>query len=83
MLNMAGRTLNIKQVQEILDISERTIFRLIRKGELKGFKVGREWRFEESDIEDFIALQRQKAEQEALQQKFSEEDDPEDKDPAA
>lgn len=60
---MAGRTLDVKQVQGILDLSERTVFRLIKKGELKGFKVGREWRFEESDIEDYITRQRQKAEQ--------------------
>ena len=37
---------------------------LIKNRELKGFKVGgRKWRFEESDIEDYIKRQRQKAEQ--------------------
>lgn len=55
--------LNIKQVQEILDISERTAFRLINSGELKGFKVGREWRFFQSDIDDYIERQRKKAEE--------------------
>lgn len=54
--------LNLKQVQEILDISERTAFRLINGGELKGFKVGREWRFFQSDIDDYIERQRKKAE---------------------
>lgn len=54
--------LNIKQVQKILDISERTAFRLISSGELKGFKVGREWRFFQSDIDDYIERQRKKAE---------------------
>lgn len=57
---MSGKLLNIKQVQEILDLSERTVFRLIKKGELTGFKAGREWRFEESDIQEFIATQRAK-----------------------
>ena len=58
---MTEKLWNVKQVQERLDLSERTIFRLIKNGELKGFKAGREWRFEESDIEDYIQRQRDKA----------------------
>jgi excisionase family DNA binding protein len=64
---LAGPILDIKQVQEKLGVSERTIFRLIEKGELTGFKVGRAWRFEESDIDEYIIRQRQKA-REALEQ---------------
>jgi len=65
---LADKPFNIKQVQEILGLSERTIFRLIKDGELKGFKAGREWRFEQKDIDAYIALQRKKAEEE-LQRK--------------
>ncbi len=54
----------VDEVAMILGLSERTVFRLIKKGELKGFKAGREWRFEESDIEDYIRQARAKAEQE-------------------
>jgi excisionase family DNA binding protein len=61
---MQREFLNIKQVQEMLGISERTAFRYIKSGELKGFKVGREWKFEPADIDAFIELRRQKAEQE-------------------
>jgi len=60
--------LDVKQVQERLGISESTLFRMLKRKELKGFKVGGprgQWRFEESDIEDYIKQQRQKAEQEA------------------
>jgi excisionase family DNA binding protein len=60
---MSGKLLTTKQVQEMLGVSERTIFNFIDRGELKGFKVGRSWRFEESDIEDYINRQRYKAEQ--------------------
>lgn len=60
---MAGEILNVKQVQDRLKLSERTVFRLIKTGKLKGFKAGREWRFEESDIEDFIKEQREEASQ--------------------
>lgn len=58
---MPGKIVDIKQVQEMLHLSERTVFRLIKTGKLKGFKAGREWRFEESDIENFIQEQRREA----------------------
>ena len=57
--------LNVKQVQEILHLSERTVFRLIKKKSLRGFKVGREWRFEQQDIDNFIEQQRKEAERDA------------------
>ena len=59
-----GKLLDAKGVQERLGISESTLFRMLKNKELKGFKVGgRAWRFEESDIEEYIKRQRQKAEQ--------------------
>ncbi len=58
---MPGQLLGVKQVQEMLGVSERTVFRLIKIGELTGFKVGREWRFDEEDITGYIARQREKA----------------------
>nr|HET6901749.1 helix-turn-helix domain-containing protein [Ktedonobacteraceae bacterium] len=64
---MPGKLLNVKEVQEALGLSERTVFRLIKTGDLKGFKAGREWRFEETDIQDYIKRQREKAAQEIAQ----------------
>jgi len=58
---MPGKLLDVKQVEGILQLSERTIFRLIKSGALKGFKAGREWRFEESDIDAYIQAQKAKA----------------------
>lgn len=52
----------IDEVAVMLGISERTIFRLIKDGKLKGFKAGREWRFDESDIDAYIQAQREEAE---------------------
>ncbi len=60
---MPSKLLDIQGVRDMLGLSERTVFRLMKSGDLKGFKVGREWRFEESDIEAYIQRQRQKAEQ--------------------
>lgn len=59
-----GTLLNAKEAQERLGISESTLFRLLKSKELKGFKVGRIWKFEESDIEEFIRQQRAKSEHE-------------------
>jgi len=55
---MTKELLDVKQVCEILKLSERTVFRLIKNGELHGFKAGREWRFEPSDIDSYIEKQR-------------------------
>ena len=55
---MTGKLLDVKQVREMLGVSERTIFRLLKTGELTAFKAGREWRFEEQDITTYIATQR-------------------------
>jgi len=38
---MTGKLLDVKQVREMLGVSERTIFRLLKTGELTGFKAGR------------------------------------------
>ena len=65
---MTRELLNTRQVQEILHLSERTIFRLLKRKELKGFKAGREWRFEQSDIDDFIERQRRKANEDTAKQ---------------
>jgi excisionase family DNA binding protein len=56
----------IEQIQKILKLSERTILRLLKEGKLTGFKAGREWRFQESDINAYIQAQRQDAERERL-----------------
>jgi excisionase family DNA binding protein len=60
--------LNLDQVKTMLGVSDRTVFRYIKKGDLKGFKMGKEWRFESSDIDNFILRRRQVTEQ-ALQDK--------------
>lgn len=62
---MPAKLLSVKEVQEVLGLSERTVFRLIKSGDLKGFKVGREWRFEETDVTDYIRAQRAKSQSKA------------------
>lgn len=40
----------MKEVAEILDVSEKTIYRMLEDQRLPGFKVGRIWRIPESVI---------------------------------
>lgn len=57
---MEGKLFVIKDIQERFCLSERTVFRLIERGELTGFKAGRGWRFTEADIAAYIDRQRKK-----------------------
>ena len=42
--------LTVKQVAEILQWNPFTVTKKAEKGELPGFKLGREWRFSQADI---------------------------------
>ena len=46
--------LTLKQVAEWLQVSDRTVHRLMDDGQLHGMKVGRQWRFEEKEVEAYI-----------------------------
>ena len=46
--------LTLKQVAEWLQVSERTVLRMIDDGRIKAIKVGRQWRFRADDIEAYL-----------------------------
>ena len=48
------RILNIREVSEFLRIPLSTIYVLVKQGKIKGAKFGRQWRFLEQDILDYI-----------------------------
>ncbi len=37
-----------------LQVNERTVTQWLRKGHLRGFKVGKEWRISAADLEGFL-----------------------------
>ena len=52
---MANDILTVSQVAEYLQISEKTVRRLIANGGLTASKVGgRSWRIKETDIEQYL-----------------------------
>ena len=58
---MAETYLAIKEVAEDLKTSEKTVRRLLQRGDLPGFKLGSTWRFRRSDIEEWAERKVQEA----------------------
>ena len=52
-LNMK-KNLSIEEVAEWLGVDDRTVYRLAQNGSLPGFKVGRQWRFSEGVLQNWI-----------------------------
>lgn len=48
--------LTLKQLAEHLQLSERTIYRLLGRGQLPGFKLGGHWRFRRSVVDYWLDL---------------------------
>lgn len=67
---------DVDQVQHALRVSRRTVFNLISRGELTGFKAGRSWRFRKEDIDAYETRQRQKAEQQLREKQEDKEEQP-------
>jgi excisionase family DNA binding protein len=48
------RLLTPSDVAKRLQMNERTVTQWLRMGHLRGFKIGKEWRVSEIDLEAFI-----------------------------
>lgn len=46
--------LTTKQLQEILKVDRVTIYRMLNDGRLKGVKIGRDWRFVQSEVDRLL-----------------------------
>ncbi len=42
------------QVAQRLQVNERTVTQWLRNGNLRGFKIGKEWRVSSRDLEAFL-----------------------------
>lgn len=50
--------LTTEEVLGYLRVTPRTIYRLIRSGELPAIRIGRQWRFRRTDLDDWLDRQR-------------------------
>ena len=53
--------MTVQEVAEYLNVDPKTVYRLVNRGELPGFKVGGSWRFQKNDLDDWIAKQKEAA----------------------
>ena len=51
---MAGQIMTADQVADLLQISRDMVYQLANRGELRGRKVGRIWRFSSEAIDEFM-----------------------------
>ena len=54
---MDSDIMTMKEVAEYLKLNERTAYRLTSEGKLPAFKVGGSWRFQKSEIDQWIKEQ--------------------------
>lgn len=54
-----ARILTAEQAAEKLQVTPKTIRKLLKEGKMPGRKIGREWRLLETDIERWVSGERQ------------------------
>lgn len=55
---LAEPALTVRDVATYLNVDEKTIYRLVQKGSLPGFKVSGSWRFQKLDLENWVTRQK-------------------------
>lgn len=53
--------LSVQQIARDLDLSKMTIYRLIEREELRGYRIGRSIRVRSNDLENYLMRARQAA----------------------
>ncbi|GAF77183.1 unnamed protein product [marine sediment metagenome] len=46
--------LDLKEVAKYLGLNKRTAYNLVRKGEIPGTKIGRQWRVKKESLDDLF-----------------------------
>lgn len=69
------RFLTLPDVAEVLNVTVRQVYALVRSGDLRGIQIGGrgQWRIENSELEDYIARQYARTDATAPETSGSEE----------
>lgn len=51
--------LTLEQIAEYLQMSTSSIYKMVQKGKIPAYKVGRQWRFKKKEIDEWIKSQKQ------------------------
>jgi excisionase family DNA binding protein len=52
-MQTAAKVLTVNELADYLRVHRSTIYRLLKKGQLPGFKIGSDWRFNVEVIDDW------------------------------
>jgi len=52
-----SQIMTVEEVADFLKLSKITIYKLVKKGQLPGFRVGNSWRFRKDKIYEIISRQ--------------------------
>ncbi|MEX2549488.1 MAG: helix-turn-helix domain-containing protein [Nitriliruptoraceae bacterium] len=52
---VGGPLLTVAEVAEVLRVSNMTVYRLIKAGDMPALRVGKNYRIREADLETFLA----------------------------
>lgn len=52
------KSLNAVEVAELLNITKNTVYELVKRGELPGYKIGKKLRIDKQDVEEYINGQK-------------------------
>lgn len=55
---MPEGAITVRDVAAYLNVTEKTVYRLVQRGQLPGFKVAGAWRFRRRDIDVWIEQQK-------------------------
>jgi len=70
---MEKKHYTVSEIAELLNVSERTVYKMLNEGVLRGKKVGRLWRIPDDALETFemTSSQKQRTEDSREQRKLS------------
>lgn len=60
--------LNPKQLAEYLQLSQRTVYRLLERGDIPAVKVGGQWRFRKAAVDEWLDVNMQRLDADSLRE---------------
>lgn len=61
MSDTPDQAMTVRNVADYLNVDEKTVYRMAKRGDLPGFKVAGAWRFMRSDLDAWVDRQKQMA----------------------
>ena len=58
-LKVSSQIMTVEEVAEFLKLSKITVYKLVKKGDLPGFRVGNSWRFRRETIAGIVSKQQE------------------------